>query len=143
MLFLLSLYSLTIQSFGIRTLYFSSFPLRGTDTQGFRFFPADRVPSPDPCAYRAGIFLCPTPCTEMQTLAVHLRRHAQPPQSSGSKTPGHAVPIKSNFSDKERARTGLIIGSGRRSFPSLGKRSDFSCVSGSCSLLFTSLALTG
>lgn len=130
LLFLLSLSSFAIRNFGIQVLYLSSFSLRGGEraTQKFKFSPADRVPSPNPCTYKVVIFLSVSPHDHHwnANTCCDLYQHALLPQSSGSKTSRHAVPIKSNFSDKELARTGLIIGSGSLSFPSLGKLSEFS-----------------
>lgn len=135
--------SFAIRNFGIHVLHLSSFSLRGgrekhCTNSGF----ASRThPLPKLRLYKAMIFPCLLPApTQMQTWARFVEAHAA---STIIWQPGtrHAVSINSNFSDKELARTSLIISTGSRAFPSLEKRSQLCRVAVSSSLLFTSLAL--
>lgn len=135
--------SFAIRNFGIHDLCLSSFSLRGgrekhCTNSGF----ASRMhPLPKPRLHKAMIFPCLPPApTQTQTCARFAEAHAASTiiWQAGTR---HAVSINSNFSDKELARTSLIISTGSWAFPSLEKRSQLCRVAASSSLLFTSLAL--
>lgn len=125
-LFLWSLSSFAIRYFGIQVLYLSSFSLKEPYRNSSLF---QHSVLPQTCAAtKSWFFSLYSPHNHHwnANTCCDFYQHVLLPQSSGSKTLRHAVPIKSNFSDKELARTGLIIRSGSWSFPSLRKVSELS-----------------